>query len=878
MDLLENLFPADDFTLVPIILGLPLVGAFINGIFGKRLGKDAVRLMALSAIGISFLASLLAFAMLVHQSGGEGHEGAEVFKFVAWRWFDVSTQSGSGTTSLDVAFMIDHLSAVMMLVITGVGFLIHLYASAYMWDDDRPDGGFHRFFAYLNLFCFAMLVLVMGASLPILFVGWEGVGLCSYLLIGFWYSDDANAAAGKKAFIANRIGDFGLLVAMSLLLAYTGALDWDGIGAGSGSLLQRVQVWPIGVPPPWIQAHLGFLAHPVMPTVATVVGLSLFLGCAGKSAQIPLYVWLPDAMAGPTPVSALIHAATMVTAGVYLVCRLSGVFLLSPVVMAVVAATGALTALFAATIGLAQTDIKKVLAYSTVSQLGYMFLGVGVGAFSAGFFHVFTHAFFKACLFLGAGSVIHAMHTGIHDSQASQDMRNMGGLRKYLPLTFWTFLASCIAIAGFPPTSGFFSKDEILYRAYANHISALPIPGEGARWEAPAWFGPMLYWMGIIAAAMTAFYMFRALFLTFFGEFRGWKIDPSMAVAHGHHGHEHNGHDHDDHALDEHAGHAHPAASSLATEPPHAEQADVHGHGGHGHPSVAPAPHESPAAMTWPLIVLGFFALVAGFFNPGLPGIPGSNAPLMEKWLEPVFAGTEQLVRLRDGAPSAWITAVPGILVAFIGAGGAYFVYQLQRGLPAKLFTEKVPALYQLVLDKWRIDELYEATIIGAVDSLAETAALFDKWFIDGILARLTSLIVSALGSILRAAQTGVVHAYAAIMVLGIAVFGWFFVWHPQARATVREEASGKFLVEASPGLGYAYRWHSRTPDSADSDAFGQRHSVVVDVAAGENKVVKVEVRNAFGRIATETVTVSRPAGPAPHPEHANLDLNGVVR
>src|SRR5262249_26043359 len=278
--------------------------------------KDAVRLMALTAIGISFLASLLAFFML-SRKGGEGHE--EVFKFVAWRWFDVSIQNGFGTTSLDVAFMVDHLSAVMMLIITCVGFLLHLYASAYMWDDYREDGGFHRFFAYLNLFCFAMLVLVMGSSLPILFVGWEGVGLCSYLLIGFWYSDEANAAAGKKAFIANRIGDFGLLVAMALLVAYTGALDWEGIAAGSGSLFERMQVWPIGVPPPWIQAHLGFLAHPLMPTVATMVGLCLFLGCAGKSAQIPLYVWLPDAMAGPTPVSALIHAATMVTAGVYLV-------------------------------------------------------------------------------------------------------------------------------------------------------------------------------------------------------------------------------------------------------------------------------------------------------------------------------------------------------------------------------------------------------------------------------------------------------------------------------------------------------------------------------------------------------------------------------
>jgi NADH-quinone oxidoreductase subunit L len=863
MDLLENLFPADNFTLAAIIIGLPLIGAFINGVFGKRLGKDAVRLMALSAIGISFLGSLLAFLMLSRQGGG-AHEGPEMFKFVAWRWFDVSTQGGFGTTSLDVAFIVDHLSSVMMLIITGVGFLIHVYASAYMWDDHRDDGGFHRFFAYLNLFCFAMLVLVMGASLPILFVGWEGVGLCSYLLIGFWYSDEANAAAGKKAFIANRIGDFGLLVAMALLLAYTGALDWDGIGAGSGSLLQRLQVWPIGLPPPWIQNHASFLAHPIMPTVATVVGLCLFLGCAGKSAQIPLYVWLPDAMAGPTPVSALIHAATMVTAGVYLVCRLSGVFLLSPVVMAVVAATGALTALFAATIGLAQTDIKKVLAYSTVSQLGFMFLGVGVGAFTAGFFHVFTHAFFKACLFLGAGSVIHAMHAGIHDTAASQDMRNMGGLRRYLPLTFWTFLASCVAIAGFPPTSGFFSKDEILYRAYANHISAVPIPGE-TRWEAPAWFGPLLYWVGIIAAAMTAFYMFRALFLTFFGDFRGWKIDPKLSARAAEHGHE-----------SERGGAKPGAESSLATEAPHAGAPPAHGHGGHGQVEVGPEPHESPPAMTWPLVVLGFFALVAGFFNPGLPGIPGSSAPPMEKWLEPVFAGADELVKVRAGAPGAWVTAVPGILVAFIGAGGAYFVYVLQKGAPAKLFTEKVPGLYRLVLDKWRIDELYEATVIGAVESLAETSALFDKWFIDGILARVTSLVVSAAGSILRAAQTGVVHVYASVMALGLAAFGWFFVWHPQARATVREDAAGRFVVEATPGLGYAYRWHSKSPDSPDSEAWSARRQVVVEVPAGENKVIRVEVRNAFGRVSTGSVVVVHDAPPTP--ARASLDNKGAVR
>jgi NADH-quinone oxidoreductase subunit L len=835
MELLTNIFPPHNFTLVAVILGLPALGAFINGVFGKRLGKDGVRFMALSAIGGAFLASILTFVMLV-KLGPSGHgdhgaaEGITRFKFTAWHWFDVSTQGGFGTAPIEVAFTIDHLSAVMMLIITGIGFLIHLYASAYMWDDHRPDGGFHRFFAYLNLFCFAMLVLVMGSSLPLLFVGWEGVGMCSYLLIGFWYSDEANAAAGKKAFIANRIGDFGLLVAMALLLSYGGSLDWDGIASGTGPLLQRVQVWPIGNAPTtgfggWIVNHLGFLFHPFNPTVATVIGLALFLGCAGKSAQIPLYVWLPDAMAGPTPVSALIHAATMVTAGVYLVCRLWFVFLLSPFVMATIAVVGVATAFFAATIGLAQTDIKKVLAYSTVSQLGFMFLGVGVGDFTAGFFHVFTHAFFKACLFLGAGSVIHAMHAGIHDSNASQDMRNMGGLKKWLPTTYLTFFASCLAIAGFPGTSGFFSKDEILYRAYVNHISAAPGEPGVQRWEAPTWFGPLLYWVGILAATMTAFYMFRALFLTFWGDFRGWEIAKGDAAAKKH-----------------------------APE-------KAHGHGAHDdHHGPLPAPHESPWQMTVPLLVLGAFALVGGIFNPGLL----SHEPGLEQWLHPLFGDAHKFVHLREGAPGPWILALPGTLACFVGAGGAYFVYVLQKGSPAKEFTQKIPALYRLVLDKWRVDELYENTVIGAVDSLADTAAQFDKWVIDGIIARLTALVVAGVGTVLRAFQTGIVHVYAAAMVVGIAIFGWFFVWQPQAHATVREQSSGRYVVEASPGLGYKFRWHSKTPDQPDSDAYTAKRTVEVDVAPGETKLVKVDVKNAFDRTTTGTVAVTRPsAGPA---------------
>ncbi|HQP35811.1 MAG TPA: NADH-quinone oxidoreductase subunit L, partial [Polyangiaceae bacterium] len=379
MELLNSLFPnpGSSFPLLAVILGMPALGAFVNGIFGKRLGPAGVRLMALSSVGVSFAAALVTFFMLRGAGAGDGQHVRFVWN--AWQWIPLDS------TRIDVSFCADNLSAVMLLVVTGVGFLIHLYAVAYM----AGDPGFHRFFAYMNLFIFSMLVLVLGDSLPILFVGWEGVGMCSYLLIGFWFEEGKNAAAGTKAFIANRIGDFGLLVAMAMIIHYVGTLSWQGIDAQAGQLLTRVQVWPLGHGLPSWFPHL--LHTPRYVNAATLVGLALMLGCAGKSAQIPLYVWLPDAMAGPTPVSALIHAATMVTAGVYLVARMNVVFMLSPTTMMIVAAIGAITAVFAATIGLVQNDLKKVLAYSTVSQLGYMFVGVGVGAFASGIFHVVTH-------------------------------------------------------------------------------------------------------------------------------------------------------------------------------------------------------------------------------------------------------------------------------------------------------------------------------------------------------------------------------------------------------------------------------------------------------------------------------------------------------
>jgi NADH-quinone oxidoreductase subunit L len=800
METLFSIFPAHDFSLLAVILGLPALGAFVNGVFGKRLGKEAVRLLSLACVLGSFLASALAFVMLRAQAQGQ-------FTFSLWHWFDLSVAGGLRSCPIDIKFTLDRLSSMMTLIVTGVGFLITLYATSYMWDDDREDGGYHRFFAYMSLFFFAMLVLVTAANLPVLFVGWEGVGLSSYLLIGFWYSEQANAAAGKKAFIANRIGDFGLLVAMALLLDSTGALDFQGIGAGYGALLERAQVWPIGHLPTsgvfgvFSKPALSWLSTPIQPTRATLIAFFLFLACVGKSAQIPLYVWLPDAMAGPTPVSALIHAATMVTAGVYLVCRLSAVFLLSPVAMATIAGTGAATALLAATIGLVQTDIKKVLAYSTVSQLGIMFMGVGVGAFSAGMFHLLTHAFFKAGLFLAAGSVIHAMHARIHDTAQAQDMRNMGGLRKWMPLTHFSFLSCALAIAGCPLTSGFFSKDEILGRVYRARVHAPSLGGE-VRWEAWTWFGPALYVVGIVAATMTAFYVFRALFLTFWGDFRGWRVDR-----------------------------ADPSGETPAVR----------------------APHESPRSMTWPIVVLALLALEAGFFNAGVY----FHFTPFDDWLAPLFRYTGSIATLREGGPSETLLAAVATGAFALGAGGAYVIYVMKKGEPARLLAEKAPRAYRLVLDKFRVDELYERTVIAALDALAEAAADFDKWVVDGILSRVTSAVVALTGTVLRAFQTGIVHAYAAVMMLGLFAMGWFFVWRPDASVSVQKKAPGLYALEAAPGLGYRFRWYSKSPDRPDTDAFGARRAVEVELPEGQTRSIKLEVKNAFERTAVKSIVLS---------------------
>jgi len=458
--------------LIPV---LPLLGAAINGLVGKKFSRQAV-------VSVALLFSGAAFALVLSVAARFSTLSTPHLEFLA-------TWIRAGSFQADFAFYLDQLSLIMLLVVTGVGFLIHIYSVGYMWE----EAGFYRFFAYLNLFMFFMLTLVLSSNYLLMFVGWEGVGLASYLLIGFWFTKDSAASAGKKAFIVNRVGDFGFLIALFLLIKHFGSLNFETVFQGVSPMSPET-------------GGAGLL---------TAIGLLLMVGAAGKSAQIPLYVWLPDAMEGPTPVSALIHAATMVTAGVYMVARSHVIFDRAPSALTVVAIIGTLTALFAATIGIAQTDIKKVLAYSTISQLGYMFMACGVAAYSAGVFHLMTHAFFKGLLFLAAGSVIHAVG-------GEQDMRRMGGLKEHIPWTFWTMTAATFAIAGFPPFAGFFSKDEILFRAA--QVS-------------------LVYWgIGVFTAFLTSFYMFRLWFMTFFGTYRGTEPAGEGHGGHDAHGHDEHGH------------------------------------------------------------------------------------------------------------------------------------------------------------------------------------------------------------------------------------------------------------------------------------------------------------------------------------------------
>ena len=580
--------------LIPV---LPLAGAAINGFLGKKSSRAAV-----STIGLFFSGAAFAWALsVVFRVSADSLPYQEYLA----HWIR------SGNFSADFALYLDQLSMVMLLVVTGVGFLIHIYSVGYMWDDPS----YYRFFAYLNLFMFFMLTLVLANNYLLMFIGWEGVGLASYLLIGFWFTKDSAASAGKKAFIVNRIGDFGFLIGLFLIIQHFGSLDFTKVFA---------QVHPLAVE----NGGAGLL---------TAIGILLMVGACGKSAQIPLYVWLPDAMEGPTPVSALIHAATMVTAGVYMVSRSHVIFERAPMALMVVAIIGTLTALFAATIGITQTDIKKVLAYSTVSQLGYMFMACGVGAFSAGIFHLMTHAFFKGLLFLAAGSVIHAVG-------GEQDMRKMGGLRTYIPWTFLTMGIATLAIAGIPPFAGFWSKDEILWKAFSSG------PDGWAFWL-----------IGVITAFITSFYMFRLLFMTFFGDYHGAQVD-----SHGH---------------------------------------GSHGHDGHGHGE----PHESPMVMLVPLMILALLSIVGGLVGIG---------NRFEHFLEPVFgAGVAEAAGETAGRGTELLLMGVSVTVAVLGFILAYVLYVSKPYLPQQI-ADSLGGLYQAVLDKYYIDELY--------------ARLFVKPLIDG--------------------------------------------------------------------------------------------------------------------------------------------------
>jgi NADH-quinone oxidoreductase subunit L len=653
-----------------LIPTLPLGGAAINGFLGRRSSKAAVTTIALTFSGLAFG---LALWIAVGFSSAAAPYG-----------FDLAHWIRSGSFTVDFAFYLDQLSLVMLLVVTGVGFLIHIYSVGYMWDDPS----YYRFFTYLNLFMFFMLTLVLANNYLMMFIGWEGVGLASYLLIGFWFTKDSAASAGKKAFIVNRIGDFGFIIGIFLIIQHFGSLNFTEVFA---------KVQPLAPE----NAGTGFL---------TAIGILLMVGAAGKSAQIPLYVWLPDAMEGPTPVSALIHAATMVTAGVYMVSRSHMIFERAPQAMMVVAVIGTLTALFAATIGIAQTDIKKVLAYSTVSQLGYMFMACGVGAFSAGIFHLMTHAFFKGLLFLGAGSVIHAVG-------GEQDMRKMGGLRSYIPATFATMLIATLAIAGIPPFAGFWSKDEILWQAYSSP------------------HGSWVIWLiGVITAFITSFYMFRLLFMTFFGDYKGSNVDE--------HGHGTQPLGHGDHSHDDHGD-------------------DAHGHG---------EPHESPMVMLVPLMILALLSLVGGFVGYG---------NRFEHFLEPVFGSGAAADTAGEAASHGTELVLMGIsvLIAFAGLALAWLLYISKPYLPQKI-ADALNGFYTAVLNKYYVDELYAKLFVKPLID-GSTSILWqgvDRKVIDDTVNNAADGARQVSDEV-RHMQSGNLRSYAGWIAAGSAVVIAFMIW-----------------------------------------------------------------------------------------------------
>jgi NADH-quinone oxidoreductase subunit L len=696
--------------LIPL---LPFIGFVINASVGRRLPKSVSGGVACAAIIASFGVSLMAVWGVV----GSHH----ALEQTAFNWIS------SGELSIPFAFRLDNLSSLMILVITGIGSLIHIYSTGYMHEE--PDSEYARYFSYLNLFAAFMLVLVLGASFPVLFVGWEGVGLCSYLLIGFWFKKKSAADAGKKAFIVNRIGDFGFILGMLILFVTFGTLDIQAVAAAAASTYTPET------------AGIG---------VITAATLLLFLGATGKSAQLPLYVWLPDAMEGPTPVSALIHAATMVTAGVYMIGRCAVLFSLAPITLAVVAAIGTATALMAGTIGLVQNDIKRVLAYSTVSQLGYMFLAMGVGAYAAGIFHLYTHAFFKALLFLGSGAVIHAL-------AGEQDLRNMGGLKKHLPITYWTFLIGALAIAGIPPLAGFFSKDEILWRTFST--------------EWPA-FHLLLYVVGILTAFLTATYMFRLVFMAFHGE-RRHEAPPEHPeeeepVAQ----HSAPGTAHPAHATS----HAAPGTGHSAHSTGHSAHSTSHStsHGAHGTSHV----HDAPPSMAFALIVLAIGSVLAGFI--GVPhAIGGSN--WIETFLEPAFLAPGAVHEAAEAVHAEGSTELMlmGLSIGLAAAGiGIAFYFWLRHPGAATAMARRFGGVHRLLLNKYYVDEIYDAAIVQPIKTIS-TGGLWKGVDAGGIDLAVNGVGLGVRGtsSILRRLQTGSVRAYAASLFIGAVFVLGYYLW-----------------------------------------------------------------------------------------------------
>jgi NADH-quinone oxidoreductase subunit L len=675
-----NAMPASYLWYIPL---LPFAGFLINGTLGRKLPRAAVSAVALLFTALP--AGIVAWLWATMRAAG----APESISIASYPWIAIS-----GFT-VNFAFTVDHLTLIMLGVVTGVGFLIHIYSVGYMAHEE----GYWRFFAYLNLFMFFMSVLVLADSFLLLFVGWEGVGLASYLLIGFYFCKTSAANAGRKAFVVNRIGDFGFLLAMFLLIAHFGSLTFSQVFA------------TIGAHPDWQGA--SFL---------TAIALLLVVGAAGKSAQIPLYVWLPDAMEGPTPVSALIHAATMVTAGIYMIARCHTLFDRSPAALVVVACIGAATAIFAASIGMVQHDIKRVLAYSTISQLGYMFMACGVGAYTAGIFHLLTHAFFKALLFLGAGSVIHAL-------SGEQDMRKMGGLRTKIPITFWTMSAGIFAISGAPFFAGFYSKDEILYRTFAS-----PNP-----------LFKLLWLVGLITAGMTSFYMFRLWFKTFFGESRF-----------------------EENALELHGAAVHArSTTTLTMVAEHDEHHDTQPHG----------VHESSWIMLFPLVVLAILSVIGGWV--GVPAAMfGHNE--IEHFLDPVFAsGTVTATAASTGSTGLELgLAAVSVLTAAVGFYFAYLWYWKKPGTAAELAEENRSA-YGLLAHKYWVDEIYTNLLV--IPLLMFTRGFIELFIERGVVngsGRAAGMATRGFAWATRTQISGNIRSYAgwlaigAAAVLAVMVFG----------------------------------------------------------------------------------------------------------